>query len=56
MYLTLLYGALFRPRRTMRRIACTHPRQHSQLIDAGMRKMWWCLDCDATWFSTGGAA
>ncbi len=32
---------------------CDHPedRIRSQLIDTGMRKMWWCLTCERTWFS-----
>lgn len=57
MYLVLVWGAIVHPRRTMRRIACSHESTtESRMLDAGMGKMWWCTSCDATWFHSGSAA
>lgn len=57
MRLLLLWSALVHPRRLSEKIACTHEHtRHEAMIDTGMRKMWWCSACDATWFMGGLAA
>ncbi len=57
MYLVLIFGAIFRPKKTAAKISCAHEgTTNSALIDTGMNKMWWCTSCDATWFLSGSAA